>query len=241
MVRRWYDAYPDCAVYNVYGTTETAIISHCYRVPSDIDGVAAIPVGRALPDMRVRLLDGECAVDDGEAGESVVSGPQLAAGYWGSAYQTRAVFGPDPLDAAALTTVYHTGDRLRRTADGLYHYVGRTDSQLKLRGHRVELGEVEQVLARDDAVRDVAVVAVAASARAGDERLVAFVQFDDPAVIDGAAVRRHAAAVLPDYMVPAAVLPVLGDFPRNANGKVDRAALGRLAGDSLTREVRYGT
>ncbi len=237
LVKRWYDAYPDCTVYNMYGTTETAIVSHWYAIPRTIDGQRPIPLGWPLPDMRVQLLDGDRPVDSGAIGESVVAGPQVSPGYWDNPYLTERSFGPDPIDPQAPVTVYRTGDLLRRTPDGLYHYVGRQDTQLKVRGHRVDLGEIEHVLAHCDGVRDAVVVAVQGST-AADTRLIAFVREAGESDLDK--LRQSAGETLPNYMVPSLFLPMLGDFPRNNNGKIDRIALGRLARDAFTNEVSYG-
>lgn len=232
LVRKWYDAHPQSTVYNMYGTTETAIVSHWYKIPHDIDGRSPVPVGYVLPDMRVRLLDNDGhEVPLGVAGESVVSGPQVSAGYWANPYLTSRVFTADPEQPSAPVTVYHTGDVLRCDRDGLYVYVGRKDTQMKLRGHRVELGEVENILMRCQGVREAAVIVVSASERAVDKRLVAFVRLDEDK--DVGVLRHDAGEMLPDFMVPTAILPVLKDFPRNMNGKIDRQVLSRLAADSL--------
>lgn len=244
LVQQWYAAYPDSTLFNMYGTTETAIISHCYRIPRDLDPTVPVPVGYAIDGMRVRLLNDDEAADNGEAGESVVSGPQLSPGYWDNPFQTAAAFVPDPLDSLVPTTVYRTGDRLRRDPDGLCHYVGRVDHQVKVRGHRVEPGEIEAALIRCDGVQEAAIVAVSPRQRAGDTRLVAFVKLDEGG--NAEAVHKIVGRTLPAWMVPSATLPVLQDFPRNLNGKIDRVALSRLALDWFSdkhsdREIRYGT
>ena len=239
LVRKWYDAYPNAALFNMYGTTETAIVSHCYPIPADLDITQPIPVGYPIDGMRVRLMNGDEPSAPGTPGESVVSGPQLSPGYWDNAYQTTATFVADPADPRVPQIVYRTGDRLRSDATGLHHFVGRVDDQIKVRGHRVEPGEIEQALIRCALVRDAATVAVTPGGRATDMRLVAFVRLE--AGGDAASVQREVAGHLPAYMVPSATLPVLQDFPRNANGKIDRAALTRLALDYFDKENRYGT
>lgn len=234
LVRRWYDAHSESQIYNMYGTTETAIVSHWYAVPRNMDGVAPIPVGHALPGMRVRLLEDAAPVGTGVPGESVVSGPQVSPGYWNNDYMTVRVFGPDPETPDAPVIAYRTGDLLRADKTGLHHFVGRRDDQHKVRGHRVELGEIESVLGRLEDVDEAAVVAVSGDL-AADTRLIAFVRVEPGTAVDD--LRALAAAELPVYMVPAAILAVLGDFPRNRNGKIDRQALQRLAEDSRTRKA----
>lgn len=231
LLRQWYDAYPQSAIYNMYGTTETAIISHCYRIPVDYDPQTPVPLGRPLAGTRVMLLDGDRPVARGEVGESVVYGSQLSPGYWANSFQTDAAFVANPLEPALPQKVYRTGDLLREAEDGLHHYVGRADSQLKVRGHRVELGEIENALMQLDGVRDAAVAAVSLSGGGYDNRLVAFVRGDFGGDTDS--LGRHLAERLPTYMVPSRIVPVLEDMPRSANGKIDRRALQRLAADAL--------
>ena len=239
LVQDWYTAYPDASMFNMYGTTETAIISHCYRIPRDIDENRPTPVGYPIEGMRVSLMNGDEPAGPGEAGESVVCGPQVSPGYWDSPFQTAAAFVADPTDSKVPQIVYRTGDRLRCDSDGLHHFVGRTDDQIKVRGHRIEPGEIEQSLIRCIGVRDAATVAVSPGSNAADTRLVAFVRLDEGA--DTASINRDVATRLPAWMVPSAILPVLQDFPRNANGKIDRDALTRLALDYFGKEPRYGT
>ncbi len=231
LLRLWYDAYPESRIYNMYGTTETAIISHCHRIPSDYDPATPVPLGRPLPGTRIMLLDGERPVATGEIGESVVYGSQLSPGYWANAFQTDAAFVANPLEPSLPQKVYRTGDLLREGDDGLHYYVGRADSQLKVRGHRVELGEIENALMQLDGVRDAAVAAVSLSGGGYDNRLVAFVRGDFGGETD--ALNRHLSDRLPSYMVPSRIVPVLEDMPRSPNGKIDRQALQRLAADAL--------
>ena len=231
LLRQWYDAYPGSAIYNMYGTTETAIISHCYRIPGDYDPATPVPLGQPLAGTRVMLMDGDRLVAPGEIGESVVYGSQLSPGYWANAFQTNAAFVDNPLEPELPQKVYRTGDLLREAEDGLHYYIGRADSQLKVRGHRVELGEIENALMQLDGVRDAAVAAVSLSGGGYDNRLVAFVRGDFGNDTDQ--LNRHLTARLPTYMVPSRIVPVLEDMPRSANGKIDRQALQRLAADAL--------
>lgn len=225
LVRAWYDAHPRSRVFNMYGTTETAIVSHWYAIPADLDPEQPVPVGHPLPGTRVMLLDGDRPADPGEVGESVVAGSQLSPGYWANPFQTDAVFVPDPLDPVLPGRVYRTGDLLRARPDGLHVYVGRADSQVKVRGHRVELKEVEHAIERNEKVRDAAVLAIGDEGY--DKRLVAFVTG-----FKGLAEKtlsHELARSLPGYMVPSRIVIVEGDLPRNANGKIDRIALKTMA------------
>ena len=234
LLRQWYDAYPESRIYNMYGTTETAIISHCYQIPADYDPETPVPLGRPLAGTRVMLMEGDRLVAPGEVGESVVYGSQLSPGYWANSFQTDAAFVANPLKPALPQKVYRTGDLLREAEDGLHYYVGRADSQLKVRGHRVELGEIENALMQLDGVRDAAVAAVSLSGGGYDNRLVAFVRGEFGG--DTESLNRHLAARLPAYMVPSRIVPVLEDMPRSPNGKIDRKALQRLASDALAAQ-----
>ncbi|HSJ10968.1 MAG TPA: amino acid adenylation domain-containing protein [Longimicrobiales bacterium] len=230
-VREWYDAHPESTVYNMYGTTETAIISHCYRIPPDFPGNEPVPLGKPLAGLRVQLLDGDTAVSPGEAGESVVSGSQLAAGYWGNAYQTELSFGRDPVAPDVPVIRYRTGDLLREGADGLHYYVGRIDHQVKVRGHRVELEEVEQALLANFAVLEAGVVL---SRWKDVDCLVAFAHTDGSTTPEE--LKAWLRARLPDFMVPFRILSTLGPLPGGRTGKLDRVALQRLAAEAMERE-----
>ncbi|MEO5335317.1 MAG: amino acid adenylation domain-containing protein [Magnetospirillum sp. WYHS-4] len=221
LVRAWYDAHPRSRVFNMYGTTETAIVSHWYAIPADLDPEQPVPVGHPLPGTRVTLLDGDHPANLGEVGENVVAGSQLSPGYWANPFQTDAVFVPDPRDPVLPSRVYRTGDLLRERPDGLHVYVGRADSQIKVRGHRVELKEVEHAIERDERVRDAAVIAIGDEGY--DKRLIAFVT--GRRGLAEKDLSHDLARSLPGYMVPSRIFVVEGDLPRNVNGKIDRIAL----------------
>ncbi|ACR31387.1 non-ribosomal peptide synthetase [Burkholderia glumae] len=207
---------PACRVFNHYGPTETTVGVAMHAWPAEAAPVRDLPLGRALPGMRIHLLDAKLApVADGEDGELYIGGPGVARGYHGRAGLTAERFVPDPFVAGER--LYRTGDLGRIGADGLLEYRGRADDQVKVRGYRVEPAEVERALAGIDGVRGAAVIAHAAP---GGTRLAAFV-VGGPR---GEALRAAAARVLPDYMVPAEAI-ALEALPLNANGKLDRAAL----------------
>ncbi|MFE6750926.1 amino acid adenylation domain-containing protein [Kitasatospora purpeofusca] len=214
-------AAPDTVVFNLYGPTECTVDALHHR----LDGAVARPViGRPLPDLRAHLLDARLRpVPVGVPGELYLSGPGLARGYLGRPALSAERFVADPFDTGLR--MYRTGDLARRRSDGTVEYLGRTDHQVKVRGFRIELGEIEAVLtAHPDVVQ--AAVLPHQDGTAGT-RLVAHLAVAagaDPAALDLASVRAHAAAVLPDYMVPAA-FTALAALPLNVNGKIDRAAL----------------
>ncbi|MFE3634312.1 non-ribosomal peptide synthase/polyketide synthase [Streptomyces sp. NPDC059168] len=219
-VRRVLAACPGLTVVDGYGPTETTTFatSHALTDPAAVPGT--VPIGRPLDDMRVLLLDSRLRpVPPGCPGELYLAGEGVARGYLGRPGDTAARFLADPLGPPG-GRVYRTGDLARRHPDGTVEFLGRADDQVKIRGFRVEPGEVEAALAAHPDVVDVAVLA--REDRPGAKRLVAYVV--GPAGQDTAELRAFAARTLPDYLVPAAFVP-LAALPLSGNGKVDRAAL----------------
>ncbi|WP_177244834.1 non-ribosomal peptide synthetase, partial [Streptomyces sp. yr375] len=226
----WYRRHPDTApvLVNMYGITETTV--HVTRAALDRELAAtagASVIGTGIPDLRVYVLDGRLRPPPpGTAGEMYVAGPGLARGYLNRPGLTAERFPADPYAAAygdAGARMYRTGDLARRRPDGTLEYLGRADDQVKIRGFRIELGEVQAALAGHPDVTHAAVVV--REDVPGDKRLVGYVvpagPGREPAPQD---VRDHAAATLPDYMVPSAVV-VLDTLPLTPNGKLDRRAL----------------
>ncbi|MGW5463550.1 amino acid adenylation domain-containing protein [Streptomyces sp. NPDC003996] len=203
-------------MFNAYGPTEATVTASC-SVP--LAGRAKPTIGRPIQNTRTFVLDDELQpVPAWVPGELYVAGTGLARGYQDRPAATAEKFLPCPLGPAG-TRMYRTGDLARRRADGTLEYLGRVDAQIKLRGFRIEPGEIESVLARDEAVAGALVVAAA-----GGTRLHAYVVPEPGATVDPAALRRRATGSLPDFMVPAAIV-VLDAFPLTPNGKVDREAL----------------
>ncbi|MFG3194288.1 non-ribosomal peptide synthetase [Streptomyces omiyaensis] len=222
LMRRVLDHCPDLLLAHVYGPTEaTTFATHHPLVPADLDGPRP-PIGGPLDNMRAHVLDARLApVPPGVPGELYVAGAGLARGYWRRAALTAERFVADPYVPGER--MYRTGDLVRRRADGAVEFLGRVDGQVKLRGFRIEPGEIEAVLSRHPAVRQV--IVVPREDRPGDVRLVGYCAAADAGVPGlGAELREFAAATLPGYMVPSTVV-VLPALPLNANGKVDRRAL----------------
>ncbi|MBY8883645.1 non-ribosomal peptide synthase/polyketide synthase [Streptomyces sp. PTM05] len=218
LVARWA---PHHRMVNSYGPTEATVVA-TWSAPLEPDG-AAPPIGRPLPATGAYVLDARLRpVPDGVPGDLWLSGPALARGYLGRPGLTAARFTADPFGPPG-TRMYRTGDLVRRDSRGELHYLGRTDHQLKLRGHRIEAGEVEAVLVRHPAVLD-AVVSVRED-EPGTPRLVAHLLAAPGAQPPAATeLRALAARFLPGYMVPSA-FAVLDRCPLTENGKTDRAAL----------------
>ncbi|MFF8996860.1 non-ribosomal peptide synthase/polyketide synthase [Streptomyces achromogenes] len=218
LVARWA---PHHRMVNSYGPTEATVVA-TWSAPLEPDGDAP-PIGRPLPATGAYVLDARLRpVPDGVPGELWLSGPSLARGYLGRPGLTAARFRADPFGPPG-TRMYRTGDLVRRDGAGELHYLGRTDHQLKLRGHRIEAGEVEAVLVRHPGVLD-AVVTVRED-EPGLPRLVAHLLTAPGAEPPtAAALRELAARSLPGYMVPSAFV-ALDRFPLTENGKTDRKAL----------------
>lgn len=187
---------------------------------------ARLPIGRILPDAKVTIVDaGGRPVANGEIGEFVVASRYLALGYWGDPELTAAAFATDPDDPP--TRVFRTGDLGRMRPDGLLEYAGRNDQQIKLRGHRIEIGEIEFALAECAGVEEAAVVVRRDEADL-PRSLAAYVELrrgkQRPSPHELAAMLRTR---LPDYMIPAAI-EVLEELPRLPNFKIDRRRLAEL-------------
>ncbi|WP_135081467.1 amino acid adenylation domain-containing protein [Terasakiella sp. SH-1] len=216
----WYDEHPDSQVYNMYGTTETAIISHWYKVPSYIKAGDEVAVGYPMPTIRVMLMDDGKIVENGQIGESVICGGQLSPGYWANDQQTDTVFSSYPDHPDLPIRVYKTGDLLRKDENDLYYYVGRRDNQVKVRGNRVELGEVERHIINFEGVQNACVVPIGES---HEKRLYAYVHCDE--MVTKKQLKRHLIQSIPAFMIPSHFHLQNKSLPLNANGKIDRKEL----------------
>jgi len=229
-----------CDIWNHYGPTETTVGVLTYAVQrnlkgaeslpgaqisqaSDIQRAASVPIGWPLTNVRVYVLDpyGN-SVPFGIPGELYIGGDQVTRGYLGDPVRTAQQFLPQNLVNALSERLYRTGDRVRIHPDGAIEFLGRDDSQIKIRGFRVELGEVEVVLGRNPAVAEHAVLLKQDSA--GQPYLAAYCTPVAGQTLDRQVVREYLQKHLPDYMVPASIM-VLEKFPRTEHGKVNRRAL----------------
>ena len=220
-VRRVLAELPACRLVNGYGPTEGTTFTCCYQITGSAGFERTVPIGRPIANTRVYVLDRHRQpVPIGVSGELWIGGDGLARGYVDRPELTAERFVTQRLPAAIEERLYRSGDVVRWLADGTLEFLGRQDNQVKLRGFRVELGEVESALAQHPHVRDVAVVV--RPGPAGDKRLVAYV------VPDGALTPRDLRELLrsklPEYMVPS-IFALLERLPLTANGKVDRARL----------------
>ncbi|MFB8138843.1 non-ribosomal peptide synthetase [Streptomyces parvus] len=222
---------PGIELYNLYGVTEATVVSTYHRVrEEDVRGDRPVPIGRALPNQRVYLLgDDDRPVPVGATGQLCVAGHAVASGYHDRDGLTAERFGADPPagPSSAAFPLYRTGDLATATSDGELHFLGRADTQVKVRGFRVEPGEIGAALRETPGVRS-ATVTVHGSGTA--QRLVGYAVPEDPdaALTAGPVltepVREHLRARLPEHMVPAAVYWI-DRIPTTPGGKVDVAAL----------------
>lgn len=211
-----------CRFFNVYGPTEcTCICSACEVSASDLrDGHGWPPLGRIAPNFSYLLLNGDAPALPGEIGELCLLGPQVGLGYYNDAARTREAFVPNPLSVALPERMYRTGD-LVREIDGLLHFVGRKDNQIKHMGYRIELEEIETAIGDLDDVIQTAVLYQRVRDSFG--HIVAYIATREAAP-DPARLRADLASVLPPYMIPGRFV-FLPELPKNPNGKVDRARL----------------
>jgi amino acid adenylation domain-containing protein len=214
-LRRLRELVPGAVLHNWYGPTETNVCTaHTIR-DEDLATDDPVPIGRACSGDACRVVDLEGS--PAEAGELLVGGPTVAAGYWGDPDARAFLTDPDG------SRWYRTGDLVRTGAGGEYRFHGRRDHQVKVRGYRVELGEVESAMLADDRVGEACVVAVVDERRGHD--LVAFVVPAAGAALEPVDAKRIVAARLPRYMVPARVHVQTEPLPTTSTGKIDRTAL----------------
>jgi thioesterase domain-containing protein len=210
-----------------YGPTEATTFTTTYGVVGLREGAVRLPIGRPIANTRVYVLDEQREpVPLGVMGELCVGGAGLASGYLSRPGLTAERFVADPHGAEPGARMYQTGDLARYSADGTLEFVGRRDGQVKVRGYRVELGEIESRLSSHGSVREA--VVVAHEDGDGGKRLVAYVTTaGDEALADAELVstlRAHLSSQLPEYMVPSAYVR-LAALPLSPNGKLDRRAL----------------
>jgi amino acid adenylation domain-containing protein len=235
MVREWRRAAPNSVIENIYGPTELTIACTAYRwedshSPDECEQ-GLVPIGEPFPHMEAVIVDEEMQeVKDDRAGELLMTGPQMCAGYWQDEEKTKRAF--TTLPGRGSKVFYRTGDRVRRGGpDKPLTYLGRLDSQIKILGHRVELGEVEAVV-RETCGLDAVVALGWPLTERGADGIELFVQSDG---FDTKALLQKLKSRLPAYMVPRNVR-LLSHFPLNSNGKFDRVALRQTLQD-LDREV----
>jgi amino acid adenylation domain-containing protein len=220
-VRRAFAVTGPGVLINFYGPSEAATFSTWHPVDAVPDGAAPVPIGGAISETTLHVLDGRMRpVAPGTPGELYVGGEAPARGYHDRPAATAERFVPDPFSDVPGGRLYRTGDRVRRTPGGALEFIGRVDRQVKVRGFRVEPGEVEAVLGAHPAVRGCVVDARRESE--GTWMLAAWAAAD--ASVTPRELRAYLAERVPPYMVPGAIV-VMDTLPISATGKIDRAAL----------------
>ena len=226
---RFFERLPGAELHNLYGPTEAAVDVTFHACAP---GEATVPIGRPTANTRIHVLDarlGQTPV--GVPGELYIAGIQVGRGYHGRPGLTAERFVPDPLAAEGGARMYRTGDRARWLASGEVEYLGRLDAQVKVRGFRIEPGEIESALRRHPSVGDAAVVV---RTDAGRAQLVGYVVAAQDAAVDAEALRAHLAAWVPEYMVPSALV-AMEMLPLTPSGKLDRRALPAPDADAASR------
>lgn len=221
LFKRFQDAVPKATLLNIYGSSEIAADATCFDTSTQ--SIAdKVSIGTPIHNLTVYILDeNRQPVPDGERGELYVSGGGVATGYYNRPSLTAERFMPDPFVNDGRTRMFKTGDFGRLLPDGNIEYLGRADQQVKIRGVRLELGEIEQVLLKNTAVSQ-AVLAV--TERRGEKQLIAYIVPKQTEPLSSSALRKYCATKLPDYMVPATFVQ-LDAFPLTPNGKIDRQKL----------------
>ncbi|HEX5708787.1 MAG TPA: amino acid adenylation domain-containing protein, partial [Pyrinomonadaceae bacterium] len=213
-----------CTLDNQYGPSEAHVVSSFMLDDRPENWPEVPPIGRPIANAQLYILDEHLRpVPVGVAGELYIGGDCLARGYVGHEGASAEKFVPNPFgEDADAARLYRTGDRARFLRGGDIEFLGRSDRQLKVRGYRVELGEIESALRQHAEVREAVVVAVEDAA--GEKRLAAYVLKDERAGATAHELRGHLRERLPEYMVPS-VFMLLDEFPLTPSGKVDRRAL----------------
>ncbi|WP_460714761.1 amino acid adenylation domain-containing protein [Lysobacter terrae] len=230
---------------NLYGPTETTLAKFCYRLPAYPVAETFVPIGTPIPGAQALLLDEHLApCTPGTLGEIFIRTPYRSLGYYTDPEATEAAFIRNPFSADPNDRLYRTGDLAQQLPDGNFRFAGRKDFQVKIRGNRVELGEIEARLREHPDIGEAAVIA--REDRQGEMRLVAYYVLRggqratgaEAAAISSSHLHRHLADALPAFMVPESYV-ALDRFPLTPNGKLDRATLPAPGADRPEQDVAY--
>jgi amino acid adenylation domain-containing protein len=236
--RRFFAAFPEVELHNLYGPTETAIDVTAYKCQRDSDG-QAIPIGNPIANVQAYVLDREMMpVPAGVPGELCIGGVAVGRGYWNRPDLTAERYIPDPFSQAPGQRLYRTGDLVRWPPEGALEFLDRIDRQVKINGNRVELGEIESALRKDENVLDTVVIPIKEGGKPSD--LAAYViprGTTEPGQLRSV-LRSRLRTMLPDYMVPAHFV-FLSAFPLTSSGKVDRSALPAPVQDERFSAIPY--
>jgi len=237
LVERVHEAAPTCVVYNSYGPTETAVavsMYRCHEPDSEHEGI--VPIGRTLPNIDLALLDEQGQrVPPGDVGEIHIAGASVARGYIHRPLETAELFRPSTLSGRLGDRMYRTGDLARTLADKNTQFIGRKDDQVKVRGHRVELGEIEVQLTR---LPEILQAVVLPRVQLGEVSLIACVVAREGTTVSRDSLRANLSEFLPEYMVPR-VIRFLPRLPMLPSGKADRDKVGEIAAADASTPVEW--
>jgi len=223
VIRQMFAVLPDCRLRNEYGPSESHVVTALTLPVSPLEWPARPAIGRPIANTQIHILDPQLQpVPIGELGELYIGGISLARGYVGQAGLTTEKFIVDPFSDPPGARLYRTGDQARWLPGGDIEFVGRLDHQIKIRGYRVEAGEIETAIEQHPAIRETCVIAQ--DTPCSGKRLIAYLVAQSGTAPTIGDLRAHLTTTLPDYMIPSAFV-FLEALPLNINGKIDRAAL----------------
>lgn len=231
-VPRLQKRFPNATIYNHYGPTETTVGSTMYQITENDQNIVRgdVPIGQPMYNTKAYVLDEYLMrVPTGVIGQLYLGGPCLAKGYLNQPELTLEKFIQSPFDN--IDQLYVTGDLVRWLSDGSLEFIGRADDQIKINGHRVELGEVSHVLAESPGVKEAVALTVANSQ--GQYELMAYIVPKEGAFIDIVSLKDHLGDRLPVYMIPTGYV-TLEQLPKTRNGKLDRRQLEQLRADDVS-------
>ncbi len=232
LVRRFRQGFPEATLLNIYGASEVAADVTWHEVGEEDVG-ATVPIGKPISNTQVYVLDeNRNPVPVGVRGEIYVGGDGLALGYWNRAELTAERFVENPIAPEESKRLYRTGDLGRWRRDGEIEYLGRVDGEVKLRGMRIDLGEIESVLVSPVGVEE---AVVELSGEGAEQRLVAYVVAGEEGTPSARELRRYLRSKLPEHMVPASYVRV-EEMPLLPSGKVNRRALAEVGGVVLSEQ-----
>ncbi|MEM6963222.1 MAG: amino acid adenylation domain-containing protein [Bacteroidota bacterium] len=215
LVLKHYKKLPNVNLVNEYGPTEGTVWSTAHRI-SPTDAFGTVPIGRPIPNMDNYILDKNLQpVPVGVTGELYIGGRGIARGYWNRPTLTDERFLPSPFDLSKSAKIYKTGDLAKFRKDGVIDFLGRADQQVKIRGHRIEVEEIQIALEKIKAIKAALVVV---QDNEMHRRLVAYFTSDTP--VEVSSIRETLNAIFPKHMIPSALVP-LENFPTLPNGKID--------------------
>lgn len=217
-LNRWISCYPSCKFVNMYGPTESTDIVLYYVLDRHFEPGESLPIGIPCANMKAIILNSEnLPCKDGEQGELCIGGSGISSGYWNAPELTKKAFVQNPLNTKYNDRIYRTGDIVYKAPDGNIMFVGRSDSQIKLRGNRIELGDIEAAAAATDRVKNCCCIFSSES-----EEIFLFLETDEKIIPRkfNMGLKQH----LPSYMIPQKIIS-MSEFPHTPSGKIDRQKL----------------